>query len=237
MATTRGPRRTDWLVLLVYMVLATAVLLDQTRGLRLAIMPVIPAGVWLVGQARAAYAAHRGGWRAAGVAVSWLLFAGLAQLAGKAFLVSLTPPTLAASASSFEAAAFAYHRCIDATGAFKELASLPPGVVIDQMSLGARILHFTHDSVVSAGYHRNIDGSFDVDDFLNAGEAAAKSVVLKRGVRYVVACRGVNTLEMGAKPEAGSFMALWRQNQHWDWLKPVSNPTDLLQIFEVNLQP
>ncbi len=52
--TTRDATRLDWLVLLVFLLLASLVMVLQVRGVRLAVMPAVPAGAWLIGKARAA---------------------------------------------------------------------------------------------------------------------------------------------------------------------------------------
>ena len=98
-ATTRGERRLDWLVLLLFLVLASIVMVLQVRGARLAIMPAIPAGAWLIVAARQRFLNRAGLGRGAALLASWLLFAGVAQFALPTFAAQLTKSAPNASAA------------------------------------------------------------------------------------------------------------------------------------------
>ena len=228
---SRGERRIDWLVLLLYLGLATLVMLMQVRGARLAIMPAMPAGVWLIARARSAYQRRSGVFTGAGLVASWGLFAGIAQLALPLAISALAVggPAKASTVPDVADPAACY-----LPASYRELAALPAGNVLAPMAIGPAILRYTPDAVVAAGYHRNVAGAFDVDDFLNAGEGPARAIAARRELRYVVACSGLRQLTPGRASQPGSFTALNAANRHWSWLEPISDPADALQIFKVD---
>jgi hypothetical protein len=227
----KGEKRVDWLVNLLFLVLAMAVMIAEVRGTRLAVMPAIPAGVWLISRARQAYVQRPGPGQAGGLIAAWLLFAGLFQFVAAALFTTAFVTTPAVASGNIQPP---LEDCM-APSAYAPLAALPPGITIGPNTLGASILRYTADSVVSAGYHRNIDGSFAVDDFLNASEATAKTVAVERGVTYVVACRSLPQLAPAAYSTTDSFVALWGANKHWEWLSPVSTPGAVLTIYKIKL--
>ena len=229
--TNRGAARLDWLVLLLFLVLATIVMLLQVRGVRLAVMPAIPAGAWLIGKAREAFARRRDVLRAGVLAASWLGFTGLAQV-----LLPAAVAALAEGAPAVAAARPSLDSCFTPS-AYARLAGLPVGNVVAPMLLGAHILAHSADSVVAAGYHRNVAGAIDADDFLNAGETPARAIATRRSLRYVVACRGLPELTPRPSSTPDSFVALWTAGQHWTWLTPLSEPAEPLQIFRIEPVP
>jgi hypothetical protein len=223
---TKGERRLDWLVLALFLLLATLVALLQIRGVRLAVMPAVPAGAWLIAGVTAAYRDRKGSVRALGLVASWALFAGVVH--------ALLPALLSSGSAQAtpSPAATAYPACYEAS-AFGALGALPRGIVLSPMLIGAEILRYTHDGVVSAAFHRNPVGALDVDDFFSAGEAAARLIAWKRNLAYVVACRGLAQLNTKPHSPPDSFVALYAADRHWRWLEPLSAPRDRLQIYRV----
>jgi hypothetical protein len=234
-ATTRGERQIDWLVLLLFLALASVIMVMQVRGARLAIMPAIPAGTWLIVTARQRFLNRAGLGRGAALLTSWLLFAGVVQFAVPSFAAQFaksapevrdpSPAGLAAAAATDCYAHDAYDR----------LAALPVGNVMSPMALGAYVLRYTRDSVTAAGYHRNIEGALDVEAFLNAGQAVAREIATRRDLDYVVTCAGVPQMTADAASKPDSFVALNDQGQHWSWLTPLSSPGDTLKIYRIEL--
>jgi hypothetical protein len=233
-ARTRGDRQIDWLVLLLFLSFASIVTVLQVRGARLAIMPAIPAGAWLIVAARNRFLSRAGPGRGAALLASWLLFAGIAQSAMPSFASQLARGTPDVPKGPASTAMSAAPDCF-AAPAYQHLAALPKGNVMAPMALGAYILIFTDDGVTAAGYHRNTGGALDVDDFLNAGEGVAHDIAGRRGLDYVVTCDGLPemALGVGAKPDA--FVALNAAGRHWTWLTPLSEPGDALKIYRIEL--
>ena len=169
--------------------------------------------------------------RAGVLAASWLGFTGLAQV-----LLPAAVAALAEGAPAVAAARPSIDSCFTPS-AYARLAGLPVGNVVAPMLLGAHILAHSADSVVAAGYHRNVAGAIDTDDFLNAGEAPARAIATRRSLGYVVACRGLPELTQRPSSTPDSFVALWTAGQHWTWLTPLSDPAESLQVFRIEPVP
>jgi len=229
-SATRGGERTDWLVLLIFLAFASLVMVAEVRGARLAAMPAVPAGAWLVAAARKAYAGRRDVARGGALVASWLAFSGIVQFLLPVAVGSLLvggPAKAAAPASGITACYW--------PRSFAHLADLPSGNVVAPMTIGSRLLRFTADSVVSAGYHRNIAGAYAVDDFLNDGEATAAAIARQRNLAYVVVCDELRQLATRSSSASDSFVAMWAEGRHWNWLTPLSSPGEPLQIFRIDL--
>jgi hypothetical protein len=207
-------------------------MLVEVRGARLAAMPAVPAGAWLVTKARAAYAGRGGLMRGSALAASWLAFSGLAQFFVPTALSGFFVGAPAEAARQAPTAAACYR-----PASFARLAQLPRGNVLAPMAIGARLLRYTPDGVVSAGYHRNVAGAYAVDDFLNGGEAGAAAIARQRGIAYVVVCDGLPQLDPRPDSATDSFVALWAEGHHWGWLTPLSPATEPIHIFKVELPP
>jgi hypothetical protein len=135
-------------------------------------------------------------------------------------LMNLIPAKAGARAPSDE-------RCYnDAT--FATLARLPPGLVLGEIDLGPFILADTRDSVLSAPYHRMSWGILAAHNAQAAPSAIAEQQVRALKVDYVVECP-INPLRV---PSA-SFEGDLRRGVVPPWLRKVSGPKDLLQIYQV----
>jgi hypothetical protein len=211
-----GERRIDWLVLGGFLAVALLMTLMQIRGARLAALFAIPPGVWLIGEARSIYLARQRLTPALGMVASWLLFAGIAQFGFAAALSA----GLAGPARAAAPAQPAQKNCTDPRS-FAELAALPSGRVIAPEGLGPYILYYTPHSIVSAGYHRNLDGFRDVLAFFADGAEAAEAIAKRRGLNYLVTCEGMRSISGVTTSQ-------------WTWLVPIASADATLQIYRID---
>ena len=135
-------------------------------------------------------------------------------------LMDLTPAKAGAKIASDE-------RCYD-DATFRTLAQLPPGLVLGEIDLGPFILADTEDSVLSAPYHRMSWGILAAHNAQAAPSAQAEPQVRALKVDYVVECPA-NQLRV---PSA-SFEGDLRRGVVPAWLRKVSGPKDLLQVYQV----
>jgi hypothetical protein len=238
---TKGDERTDWLVLLGYLAAGVIVMCIQIRGARFAALLAVPAGAWLIVQVRGRYLTTANLRRAAGLVGAWILFASVAQFAvgssaaavlGSAEYrgapVRVVSDPAAAPGSSPRAICF--NRRV-----FDKLAALPPSRLMTSMDMAPPILYYTPHSVTSAGYHRNQQGSMDVIRFFNADESVARGIAAARGLQYLVVCKELPEIHGFAHAAPSSFAMTSSAGHPWSWLKPISNPQDVLQIYRIEL--
>jgi len=103
----------------------------------------------------------------------------------------------------------------------RELAVLPPGLIVSDVFHGAHILALTPHSVLAAPYHRNSAGTIIAHRILAAAPDEARDVARQAGVTYIVLC--------GARPPDGlpederkrSLWAYLEAGVVPDWLDPV----------------
>jgi len=208
---TRGDERLAWLVLLAFLAVATLMTIVQIRGARLAAFFAVPAGVWAISAARERYLA-KGGLQGAGLLVAtWLVFASVIHNVVVIGLDQWLPKPAVAGASEFTVARLT---CFEPE-VFATLAALDPGIAVAPPELGPHILHYTRHAVVSAGFHRNVEGTLDARAFFRGNEDEARRIAAERNIRYVVGCPTVPLKEK------------------WSWLKPVSPKDGKLEILEV----
>lgn len=112
--------------------------------------------------------------------------------------------------------------------AYRPLAKLPPGLVLGEINLGPFILADTANSVLAAPYHRMSWGILAAHEAQDAAPAEAEARVRALKVDYVVECPA-NLLRVGPT----SFEADLRRGVVPAWLRKVSGPSDLLQIYRV----
>jgi hypothetical protein len=217
-AKLEGDARTDWLILLGFLLLACLVMLVQIRGARLAAALALPAGAWVIARARQLYSERSTLLRALGILGSWALSATLFQYVLLSVAIGILSP---ASAASGDTAAIT-DTCL-MEGAFAPLAALPTGRVASPIGLSSYILRYTAHSVLSAGFHRNGQSIIDDLDFFAGDEARAHQIATERGLDYVVTC---------GTPRAGELVGAL-PGAIWSWLTPLSRPDEALQIFRV----
>jgi hypothetical protein len=205
----RSERRTDWLIAGAFLLVAVVLMMFQIRGARFAAAFAVPAGAWLITEARRDYVAKGSVLRIAGLVGSWLLFASVLQFA----VVRVIAPGAAIGAP----AAFADVACFNAAD-YHQLATLPPGTVMAPPRNGSHILRYTPHAIVSAGFHRNKTGTIDVLDFFSTDEAQARAIAEKRTIAYVADCANGNAAKL----------------TEWEWLTALPGE-GALSIYEVNL--
>lgn len=208
---SKGDTRVNWIIVLVFLVIADGTMLFQMRGAKFAAAYAIPSGVFLINAARQRYLASRKSAAVAGLVGSWLLYAGAAQ----ALIVGapqslLMPPRQAPT--GLVAQSIVGSECLKPPYLAK-LAELPPGRVMAPIRIGPLILNLTPHSIVSSGFHRNNAGTLDVLAFYPGTDAERREILERRGVDYVVSC-GMSLSGEG--------------------LVPISEPGDFLQIYKVS---
>ena len=181
--TTRleGEARTDWLILLGFLLLACLVTLVQIRGVRLAAALALPAGAWVIARARQFYSERSTLLHALGIVGSWALSATLFQYVLLSVAIGVLSPARAASGGG----AVITDTCLT-EGAFAPLAALPTGRVVSPIGLSSYVLRYTAHSVLSAGFHRNGQSIIDDLDFFSGDEARAHQIATERSLNYVV---------------------------------------------------
>ena len=111
---------------------------------------------------------------------------------------------------------------------FRQLASLPPGVVLSEIDLGPHIIANTSDSAIAAPYHRIAAAILASHQALASPPGPAESKVKALGADYIVDCPygylGV--------PE-GSLGRDLREGKTPTWLERLSAPSAPLQIYRV----
>ena len=220
--------RAEWLVLLVFLFATAAIMLVQTRGARLAIMPAIPAAAWVVVAARHHYLSRRGFAAAAGLIGSWLVFSGVVLALAVTGLTALFPGRSDVVAAVLDSK----DQCLVAD-AFADLAPLPPERIMTPVDLGSHLLLETPHAVVAAPYHRNQAGVLDAFRFFNEPMAVARSIVDDRGIGLVVLCPSMPEMQGLAGRAPDSFIELLQQDALPPWLEEVTLPESALRVFAV----
>ena len=112
--------------------------------------------------------------------------------------------------------------------AYRELAALPPGLVLADINLGPYILAATGDPVLAAPYHRMTWGILAAHGALASASPEARTKIRALKIGYVVMC---STYPSRALP--GSLEAELNHGVIADWLRPVSGRGEALQIYAV----
>jgi hypothetical protein len=223
-------------VVLPFLIVSWAVLVWQIRGATFATAFAIPFGAWAVAKARRDYRSKASAARA-------LLFAGVAASSAAAAWASasevlqsrLTPQSVLVS---FDARTKSAKSCMQ-PDAFKPLASVEPGTMLNQFSLGANVLVWTEHRVLAAPYHRNITNTMTAMDALRSTPEDARPVIMRSIADYVLVCpnapetryyahHGIN----GAAPDA-TLSAMLAEGRHPDWLAPIELLGSPLRLYRV----
>lgn len=220
--------REGWAVLLVFLLATALVMLVQVRGARLAIMPAMPAAAWLIVTARQRYLMRPRIGPILGLVLSWLAFAGVVI----SLLVTVVVNSMPGRAQEVSAVRADKELCL-VPAAFTDLAALPPERVMTPIDLGAHVMLYTPHEVVSAPYHRNQQGVRDTFRFFNDPIAAARRILIERGIGLVILCPTMPEVEGLADRAEDSFANLYAAGALPDWLADVSLPGSPLQVFAV----
>lgn len=221
-------QRAEWAMLLIFLLATALVMLTQVRGARLAIMPAVPAGAWLIVMARQRYLASPRAGNIAGLVLSWLAFSGIAL----SLLVMGATRVLPSTANTADMAAGSKEQCL-VPEAFADLAPLPPERVMTPIDLGAHMLLYTPHEVVSAPYHRNQQGVRDTFRFFNEPIEVARAIIEERGIGLVVLCPAMAEVRGLPDRAQDSFAALYAEGNLPAWLEDVSLPETTLTVLAV----
>lgn len=231
LARNPADHRLGWLVLLVFIALATLVMLVQVRGARLAVMPAIPAAAWLIARARTRYLARPRLMPALALVGSWLAFSGIAL----AVVVTLASNTLFAggeNATEAEARRAAKEACLTAA-ALADLAALPPERIMTPIDFGSHMLLETPHAVVSAPYHRNEQGLLDTFAFFNGPMSEARDIARQRGLALVVTCPAMSEMKGLAGRHPTALVDRLAANDLPQWLQDVSVADSPLKVYAI----
>ena len=229
----------------VLAVLAICLVLSflQVRALRLGVFAAVPVCVILADLAWRHFSAAPGRARAAA-----MFMTGLSAL----FLISpvwlvvanavLPPPGNPASAavagdapewSRQENVSSICNRDTD----FSFLATLPPGLVLNDLNTGPAILVFTGHSVVAGNYHRNGRAILETMDFFAADEATARKIATRRKPQYVAYCQPLPVAQPSVPSKNGSSAeSIGRRildGREPAWLQRISPAADRLNVYRM----
>lgn len=180
----RGPGRTFWLAVAALVAVSLAVSLWQVRGLPLLLaMSALPNGV-LLSRLWLDYRSSQR--RAAALALAAVLALTLPGAASTAVSAAASGNG-AAGAAAGPAEKATFLDCVG-DGQMAAVAALPPGLVSSSSNLGPYVLLNTRHRVLSAPYHRNVDGMALQLRIALAGEPEAEERLREAGVDYVLAC-------------------------------------------------
>ena len=112
-----------------------------------------------------------------------------------------------------------------------ELETLPKGVILAPIDLGAHVLLMTGQPIIAAGYHRNVEGIVAGLTAFSGGEEELREVVDRDHADYVVLCLPW----IDAYPARyGSFAeALAHGNAIVPWLEPIRLKSTKLKVWRV----
>lgn len=158
-------------------------------------------------------------------------FVGLRSIGGRVFgSLLLTPLALSSGAITAASAAGLEDRdgfgrpgmraCLE-TASYPALASIPPGLIVADVSFGPFILALTPHSVMAAPYHRLTTGIVAAHKVLASPPDRAETSARGIGATYIVVC-GTRPPDGIAGPDLAQ--SLWGQltaGQVPAWLEPV----------------
>ncbi len=113
-------------------------------------------------------------------------------------------------------------------------ASLPPGVAMTPLDLGAMTLLETRLSVVSGGYHRATKGLADVVSFMEGDEANAARVLREDGVSYVLWCSRMREVTLAPGSHPGGMGARLAEERLPSWLVPLPGQAGPIEVARVD---
>lgn len=100
------------------------------------------------------------------------------------------------------------------------LDSVPPGLVLSGIDNGARILVWSHHSILASGNHRNVGGNLAAYRAFLAQPDMAHRLLTKRGVDYVLMCKDGELSRLAEYAPDGLAKTLM-EDQAPDWLEPI----------------
>ncbi len=223
-------------IALTFLLAAWVVLAWQIRGTTFATAAAIPFGAWAVALARRYY-------RSKATAIRALAFAGIAASstaaawasAGEALQSRLISQRALAS---YETRTSNSKECLK-PAAFKALADIPIGVMLNQFVLGANVLVWSKSSILAGPYHRNGTGTMTMINALRSAPDAARAIVLNSPADYVLVCPASPETGFYARHPANgvapeeTLSALLGEGRQPDWLQPVELANSPLKLYRV----
>ncbi|MEZ5880628.1 MAG: hypothetical protein R3D35_08215 [Nitratireductor sp.] len=120
---------------------------------------------------------------------------------------------------------------------FSFLATLPPGLVLNDLNTGPAILVFTGHSVVAGNYHRNGRAILETMDFFAADEATARKIATRRKPQYVAYCQPLPVAQPSVPSKNGSSAeSIGRRildGREPAWLQRISPAADRLNVYRM----
>jgi hypothetical protein len=110
------------------------------------------------------------------------------------------------------------------------LDSLPPGLILAPIDLGAYTLLYTRHSIIAAGFHRAAEGIIAGIDAFKGSEADMRRVIGKHRPDYLVVCSD------WAKAEAATpapFVRGLAEGASAPWLQPLPLDAGALRVWRV----
>ncbi len=229
-------RDADGWIVLAFLLCGWAVLCWQIRGATFATAFAIPFGAWAVAKARRDY-------RSKASAVRALAFVGVAAgsaaaawaSAGEALQARFTPQAVMAG---YESRTTAAQSCFTPE-AYRSLATVRSGVILNQFALGAGVLVWTDHSVLAGPYHRDISGTMTAISALRSSPDAARAIVTGSVADYVAICPAAPETQFYAVHAADgvspgdTLSAMLGRGEHPFWLEPVGLSSSPLRLYRV----
>ena len=234
---TGTPRRDIFApaVLFAFLAISVAVTLVQIRGTVFAATLSLPYAAWLIARARD-HAASRPGIAAQALLIAaWLapqslVYEGIGRLLTRLGVVAA--PTRALGDDEVKAAAAlpAINACFE-RALYAPLAALPRGRVMATINLGSALLAYTPHGVVGAPYHRQVGGILDSLDTFAGTVQAARAILQRRGITYIVTCRNDSLFVAAQNPD--SFAEALAENKLPEWvnLYQTSGPLTIYRLL------
>lgn len=122
--------------------------------------------------------------------------------------------------------------CVDADD-LGALRALPTGRVLAPLDISPAILVLTGHAAVASGHHRGSAAMHDVITAFTGTEAAARAIVRRRGVDYVVVCPGVAETILYERTAPTGLLAGLEHGRVPAWLRRVVLPGSSAQVWRV----
>lgn len=120
--------------------------------------------------------------------------------------------------------------------AYAPLRTLEPAAIFSQIDLGPPILAHTDHSILSAPYHRNLQGIEDTLTIFLGSSDEALTRLNEKGAAYVLACPAAERVAGLAERAPAGFSADMQNDRRPDWLQPVEldglAPLELYRITD-----
>jgi hypothetical protein len=221
--------RGAWLVYLVFLVVALAIMALQIRAARFAVPLATPACAVLVAAAWRKMTSSNGFGPILVALGSVVVSAGILVAVAAVLLLALVPGGDAASTDGLQDKRNA---CIQ-PAAFADLAGLPAERVMTPIDLGSHLLLYTPHSVVAAPYHRNQQGVLDTFRFFNDPIESGRQILAARGVTLVVICPAMHEIRGLVAHAPDSFVSLFAAGKLPAWLRDTTPAGSALRIYAV----